>query len=50
MGSMTNAKEATSIKPSKRISKSRRAKIQRVIDRKDPESVVGKGHNNLADI
>ena len=37
------ATSATSIKPSVRIPKSRRSKINRVISMKDPQDVVGNG-------
>jgi len=41
--SVRTATSATAIKPSKRISKSKRAKLNRVATAKDPESIVGNG-------
>ena len=48
--SVRRASAATSIKPSERISKSRRDKFRRVAMAKDPESVIGNGRNRLADL
>lgn len=47
--SVRRATAATSIKPSERIAKSRRDKIRRVVDMKDPQSVIGNGRDKLAD-